>query len=126
MLPQGECLVRTFCQQLGTSVRWNTTLQCVAAAIVGIALLTVLLEIGIRNQLAKEAADAAAGAIPAPLTSLEQTKFEDMFPILPTSPTFLESVEQLGAPGAPSSDDAQTFGQVSREPVPLPRPRKRR
>jgi hypothetical protein len=39
----------------------------------------------------------------------------------------METVDPLGALAAtPFSDDTQTFGQVSREPVPLPRPRKRR
>jgi hypothetical protein len=126
ILLQGECLLSTR-QLLGTSSRWETTLKCIAVAIVGLALIIVPLEISVRNELAKEAADAAAGAIPAPSASLEQTKFEDVFPILPRGATQTETVDPLGVLAAtPFSDDAQTFGQVSREPVPLPRPRKRR
>jgi hypothetical protein len=57
----------------------------------------------------------------------QRLEFGDAFPIQPTTPTPLQSVDQLGAPGTtPSSDHAQTFGQVFREPVPLPRPRKLR
>jgi hypothetical protein len=126
VLLQAERLLST-CQLLGTSSRWETIVKCIAVAIVGLALVIVLLEISVRNELAKEAADAAAGTMPAPSASLEQTKFEDVFPILPRSATQMETVDPLGALAVtPFSDDTQTFGQVSREPVPLPRPRKRR
>jgi hypothetical protein len=127
ILPHRERLVCTLRQLLGTSSPRKMTLTFVAAGLIGVALIFVLLEISVRNELAKERTDAVIGAITAPAPSPEQTKFEDMFPILSTSPTSLESVDPLGALAAtPFSDHPQTFGQVSRERAPLPRPRKRR
>ena len=122
-----ELIVRTVCQLFGNLSPRRTTLIFVAAGLIGLALILLLLEISLRMELAKEASDAAKGVIPAPSAGAPQLEFADAFPIEPTTPTSLQSVDQLGAPGAtPSSHHAQTFGQVSREPVPLPRPRKLR
>jgi hypothetical protein len=61
VVPQAERLVRTFCQLLGTSSPRKKVLTFVAAGIVGLAVIFVLLEISVRRELAKEAADAMAG-----------------------------------------------------------------
>ncbi len=120
ILPHGELVVRTVRQLFGNLSPRRTTLIFVAAGLIGLALILLLLEISLKMELAKEASDAAKGVVGS-----QRLEFGDAFPIQP--PTPLQSVDQLGAPGAtPSSDHAQTFAQVSREPVPLPRPRKLR
>lgn len=123
----GELVVRTVRQRFGNLSPRKTTLIFVAAGLIGLALILLLLEISLRMELAREASDAAIGVIPPPSAGPQRLEFGDVFPIQPTTPTSLQSVHQLGAPAAtPSSDYAQTFGQVSREPVPFPRPRKPR
>jgi hypothetical protein len=128
ILPHGKLVVRTVRQLLGNLNPRKATLAFVVAGVVGVALiLLILLELSVRMELAKEASDAAMEATPAASPSSQKMEFGDALPIQPTSFTLLQSVDQLGAPRAtPSSDYAQTFGQVSREPVPLPRPRKLR
>jgi hypothetical protein len=78
-----------------------------------LVVIVLLLEISVRRQLASEAGDIVTGAIagtPSPAGSTET-----------------ELADRIGALGAmPLSDQAQTFGQAIREPVPLPRPRKPR
>jgi hypothetical protein len=128
MLPHGKLVLRTVRQLFGNLRLRKTTLIFVAAGLIGLALIVLLLEISVRMELAKEASDAAIGVILAPSAGPQRLEFGDAFAIQPTTPSSLQSVQQLGAPGAtPSSSDyAQTFGQVSREPVPLPRARKSR
>ena len=126
LLHHGELVVRTVRQLFGNLSPRKTALIFVAAGLTGLALILLLLEISLRMELAKEASDAAKGVIPAPSANLQRLEFADALPIQPT-PTSLQSVDQLGAPEATSSSDyAQTFGRVAREPVPLPRPRKSR
>ena len=123
ILPHGELVVRTVRQLFGKLSPRKTALIFVAAGLIALALILLLLEINLRMELAKEASDAAIGVIPAPSESPQKLEFADAFPII----TLLQPMDQLGAPAATSSSDyAQTFGQVSREPVPLPRPRKSR
>jgi hypothetical protein len=113
--------VRTVRQLFGKLSPRKTTLIFVAAGLIGLALILLLLEISLWMELAKEASDAAIGVIPAPSGSPQKLEFADAFPII----TLLQPMDQLDAPGATSSSDyPQTFGQVSREPIPLPRPRK--
>jgi len=120
ILPHGELVVRT-AQLFGKLSPRKTTLIFVAAGLIGLALILLLLEISLRMELAKEASDATIGVIPAPSESPQKLEFADAFPDI----TLLQPMDQLGA-NISSSDYAQTFGQVSREPVPLPRPRKAR
>ena len=127
ILPHGELVVHTVRQLLLNLKPRRTTLIFIAAGLIAPALILLLLEISLRMELAKEASDAAKDVIPAPSAGPRRLEFGDAFPIQPTTPTSLQSVDQLGAPeAAPTSDYAQTFGQVIREPVPLPRPRKPR
>ena len=128
ILPHGELVVRTVRQLLGNWRPRKATLTLVVAGLVGLVLiLLLLLEISLRMELAKEARDAVIDATPAPSVSLQKMEFTESFPIQPASSTSLQSVDQLGAPGAtPSSDYSETLGQVFQEPVPLPRSRKAR
>jgi hypothetical protein len=112
--PRSEWLAHTFHRALATVSRPRKPALIVAAA--GMAALVVivcLLEISVRRQLASEAGDIVTGSIasaPSPIGS-----------------TQTELADRIGALGAASlSDQAQTFGQAVREPVPLPRPRKPR
>jgi hypothetical protein len=105
----------------------HKTLTFVVAGAVGLALILLLLEISVRSELANEASDAAIDAVPVPSASPQKMEFGDAFSIQHTGSISLQSAGLLGVPLATaSSDDAQTFGQAFREPVPLPRPRKRR
>jgi hypothetical protein len=125
VLPHAEVVGRTVCQLLGNLSPRKKTLALVVAGVVGLALLLLLLlEISVRTELAKEANDAAIAVTPAPTASAQKMEFGGAGPIQPTGSIFLRSVDAIGATS--SSDYAQTFGQVSREPVPLPRSRKSR
>ena len=127
ILPHGELVVRTVRQLFGNLSPRKTTLVFVAAGLIGLALIFLLLEISLRMELAKEARDAAIDTTPAPAVSPQKMEFTESFPIQPASSASLQSVDQLGAPGAtPSSDYSETLGQVFQEPVPLPRSRKAR
>jgi len=98
----------------------------VVTGLVGLALILILLlEISLRIQLANEAKDAGTDATLVASASPPKTEFNGAFPVQSIGPLLLQSAEQLRAPeAAPSSEFTQTFGQVSREPVPLPGSRK--
>jgi hypothetical protein len=112
--PQSEWLVRTFHRVLQAVSRPRKPALIVAAAgMMALVIIVGLLEISVRRQLALEAGDIVTGAIaaaPSPVGSAE-TELADR-------------IDALRA--MPLSDQAQTFGQAAREPVPLPRPRKPR
>jgi hypothetical protein len=97
----------------------------VATGVVGLALLLILLlEISLRIQLAQEARDAGTDATLAASASAPKKELDDAFPVQSTGSALLQSSDQVGAPdGAPSSE--LTLGQLSREPIPLPRLRSR-
>jgi hypothetical protein len=125
VLPHAEVVGRTVCQLLGNLSPRKKTLALVVAGVVGLALLLLLLlEISVRTELAKEANDAAIAVTPAPTASAQKMEFGDAGLIQPTGSILLQSADATGATS--SSSYAQTFGQVSREPIPLPRPRKSR
>jgi hypothetical protein len=122
ILSHGKLVVRTLRQPLGNLSR-HKWLTAIVAGVLGLALILVLLEISVRGELANEASAAAIGALPV---SPQKTEFGDEFSVERTGSILLQSADLLGGPGAtPSSDYAQTFGQAFREPVPLPRPRRR-
>ena len=109
-----EWLVRTFHRALHAVSRPRKPALIVAAAgMMALVVIVCLLEISVRRQLASEASDIVTGSIagsPSPVGS-----------------TATELADRIGALGAMAlSDQAQTFGQAAREPVPLPRPRKPR
>jgi hypothetical protein len=93
--------------------------------VVGLALLLLFLEISVRSDLVKEARNAAINTTTVSSASAHEVQFEELFPAEATSSISLQSLDQLGASEAtPSLDYGQTFGQVFREPIPLPRSRK--
>ena len=125
ILPRGEVVARTIHQLLGNLSPRKKTLAFVVAGVVGLALvLLLLLEISVRIELSKEASDTAIDGTPAPSANPEKMKFGDASFVQSTISALLQSVSQLDATGPTSSSDhSQTYGQISREPVPLPRPR---
>jgi hypothetical protein len=120
-----ELPVRAVGRLLGHFRRRKTL--AVATAVVGLALfLILLLEISLRVQLAQEAKDAGTDATLAASASVPKEQFDEASPVKSTASALLQSSDQLGASEhAPSSELTQTFGQGSREPIPLPRFRTR-
>ena len=98
----------------------------VATGMVGLALLLILLlEISLRIQLAQEARDAGTDATLTASASAPN-ELDDAFPVQSAGSALMQSSDQVGAlDTAPSSELTQTFGQSSREPIPLPRLRSR-
>jgi hypothetical protein len=126
ILPHAEAVERTIRHLLGNlSPRKKMLAFVVVAGVVGLALLLLLLEISVRREFAEEASDAAIDAAPAASASVQEMQFDDRFALQPSSSHSLQSVGQLSVTGTTSSsEDAQTFGQLFREPVvPVPRPR---
>lgn len=121
VLLQGEPLLRAFRQLRANLNPRKGILTLVGAGVVGLTLIIVFLEISMRNELAKEHTGAGIGATPSPSASPDRMAFDDAFVIQAASPAASEFVDRVGA--TPIPNHAETFGQVSREPVPLPRPR---
>jgi len=119
IMPHGERLLGTFRRLLGTAGPRKAILL-VAAGVAALGLIFVLLEVSVRNEVAREATDAASG-------SPNQMQSGNLHPFAPASTADVEFVGALGGLGAnPSSGDAQTLGQTARTPIPLPRPRPKR
>jgi hypothetical protein len=119
IMPQGERFMGTFHRLLGTASP-RKTIMLAAAGLLALGLIFVLLEVSVRSELAREATDAA----PA---SPNQMQSGNLLPVAPASTADVELVGSLGGLGAkPFSDDAQTLGQASRTPIPLPRPHPKR
>jgi hypothetical protein len=95
----------------------------IATGVVGLALfLILLLEISLRIQLAQEARDAGTDATLAASATAPKTEFDGFLPVQFTASALAQSSDQASAPeGVPSSELTQPFGQVSREPIALPR-----
>jgi hypothetical protein len=125
VMPYAELTVGAVGRLVGHFRRRKTL--AVATGVVGLALfLVLLLEISLRIQLAQEARDAGTDATLAASASPPKKEFDDAFPVQSTGSALLQSSDQVGAPdGAPSSELTQTFGQLSREPIPVPRLRGR-
>jgi hypothetical protein len=93
----------------------------VAATVAGLALIVLLVEMGMSNQVGNEHTTTGVGTTSSPP---DWTVFDDAFAIQPTSPPASELADRVRTSGATAmSDRAETSGQVLREPVPLPRPR---
>jgi hypothetical protein len=116
--------VGAFSRLLGHLRRRKTL--AIVTGVVGLALfLILLLEISLRIQLAQEARDASTEAALAASAALPETEFNGILPVQFTA-ALAQSWDQVSAPeGVPSSELTQPFGQVSREPKPLPRSRNR-
>jgi hypothetical protein len=121
-----ELVVGTVGRLLGKFRRQK--MLAVATGAVGLALfLILLLEVSLRIQLAQEAGDAGTGATLAASSSAPKKELDDPLRVQSTASALLQSSDhQAGAPpGAPSSELSPTFGQLSRESIPLPRLRSR-
>jgi hypothetical protein len=120
VVPYAELVVGTGGRLLGKFRRQK--MLAVATGAVGLALfLILLLEVSLRIQLAQEARDAGIGATLAASASEPKKEVDDAF-LQSTGSALSQSSDQLGAPEyAPSSELTQTFGQSSRESIPLPR-----
>jgi hypothetical protein len=114
-LMQAQRLLRTLHQVLkvlSASTFRKRMLISVAAALTSLALLVLLLEISLRNELARESSYELATALPTSAGSAEVQPLDPLAALM----------------GAPAADDLDTFAQSSvtfRKPVPLPRPRLR-
>ena len=112
-------------RQLLNKLSRHKWITFIIGGVVGLVLVFLLLEINFRMELAKEASDPPTGVILRPSASAQRLEFAAAFPIQPTTPISLQSLDQPEASGpTPSLDYAQTFGQTFRDSVPLPRPRK--
>jgi hypothetical protein len=124
VMPYAELAVGAVGRLVGHFRRRKTL--AVATGVVGLALLILLLEISLRIQLAQEARDAGTDATLAASASAPKEDLDDGFPVQSTGSALMQSSDLVGAPdNAPSSELTQTFGQSSREPIPLPRLRSR-
>ena len=125
VIPYAELAVGAVGRLLGHFRRRKTL--AVATGMVGLALfLILLLEISLRMQLAQEARDVGADATLAASASAPKKELDDAFPVQSTGSALMQSSDQIGAlDSAPSFELTQTFGQSSREPIPLPRLRSR-
>jgi hypothetical protein len=125
VMPYAELAVGAVGRLVGHFRRRKTL--AVATGVVGLALfLILLLEISLRIQLAQEARDAGTDATLAASASAPKKEPDDGFPVQSTGSALMQSSDLVGAPdNAPSSELTQAFGQLSREPIPLPRLRSR-
>jgi hypothetical protein len=124
VMPYAELAVGAVGRLLGHFTRRKTL--AVATGVVGLALfLILLLEISLRIQLAQEARDAGTDATLAASASAPKKELDDAFPVQSTGSALLQSSDQVGAPDGAPSELTQTFGQLAREPIPLPRLRSR-
>jgi hypothetical protein len=123
LLPSKELLAQTLYQVLHTS---HKKTAWVAVGLIGLAFFFSLLELSLRRELAREAADAVIDALPAASTSPQQIEFAERFAIEPRTISSEAVGLSVTAEATTVSDDVQTFGQVSRQSVPMPRPRKHR
>jgi len=106
--------------QLRHTLKTKKTLVVVAAGLIGLIFTFFLLEFGVMREVPKRDSDAATDGFPIAPASTQQIKFEDRFAIQPTNLSLFETVQTS------ASEDTGTSGQVFREAVPLPRPRKHR
>ena len=125
VMPYAELAVGAVGRLVGHFRRRKTL--AVATEVVGLALfLILLLEISLRIQLAQEARDAGTDATLAASATPPKTEFDGFLPAQFTASALAQSSDQVSASeGVPSSELTQPFGQVPREPIPLPRLRTR-
>ena len=124
VLLQSEPLLHKIRHLYGIPSSRKTVLTLVAATVAGLALIVLLVEMGMSNQVGNEHTITGVGTTSSPTPAPDWTVFDDAFAIQPTSPPASELADRVRTSGATAmSDRAETSGQVLREPVPLPRPR---
>ena len=124
VLLQSEPLLHKIRHLYGIPSSRKTVLTLVAATVAGLALIVLLVEMGMSNQVGNEHTTTGVGTTSSPTPAPDWTVFDDAFAIQPTSPPASELADRVRTSGATAmSDRAETSGQVLREPVPLPRPR---
>jgi hypothetical protein len=125
VMPYAELAVGPLSRLLSHFRRRKTL--AVVTGVVGLALfLILLLEISLRIQLAQEAREAGTDATLAVSATSPKKEFDGLLPVQFTGSALAQSSDQVSAPeGVPFFELTQTFGQASREPIPLPHLRSR-
>ena len=124
VLLQSEPLLHKIRHLYGIPSSRKTVLTLVAATVAGLALIVLLVEMGMSNQVGNEHTTTGVGTTSSSTPAPDWTVFDDAFAIQPTSPPASELADRVRTSGATAMwDRAETSGQVLREPVPLPRPR---
>jgi hypothetical protein len=124
VLLRSEPLLNKLRHLYGTPSSRKAVVTLIAAAIVGLALIVLVVEMGMGNQVGKEHTGTAIGATSSPTPPPDWTVFDDALATQPASPAAWEFVDRLRTSGSTLiPDHAETSGQVLREPVPLPRRR---
>jgi hypothetical protein len=121
VMPYAELAVGALNRLLSHFKRRKTL--AIATGVLGLALfLMLLLEISLRIQLAQEAREAGTDATLAVSATSPKKQFDGLLHVQLTDSALGQFSDQVSAPeGVPFFELTQTFGQASREPIPVPR-----
>ena len=126
ILLQSEPFLHRIRHLCGTPSTSKTVPTLIVAAFVGLALIILLLQMGMSNQVDNEHAGTVKEATPSPTHVPDWTIFDEAFAKEHSPLATWEFVDRVRTSGAAlTPDPAETSGQVMRESVPLPRPRPR-
>ena len=128
ILLQSDPFLNSLRRLYGTSSTRKPVQAMIVAGFAGLALIILmLLKIGTSNQSGNEHAGTVKEPTPGVPPVPDWTIFDSAFGSEPTrlaTSEFLDRVKTSGA--VVITDPAETYGQVLRDPVPLPRPRPKR
>ena len=126
ILLQSEPFLHRIRHLCGTPSTSKTVPTLIVAALVGVALIILLLQMGMSNQVHNEHAGMVKEATPSPTHVPDWTIFDEAFSTQYSPLATWEFVDRVRTSGGVlTRDSAETSGQVMRESVPLPRPRPR-